>query len=143
MAHYVTTIESSLTATEAFAYMADFSNAREWDPSVSEARLLGGGPVELGSEFDLVAKFAGRDVPLRYRIVSFEPPRLVVLEAERPGFTSRDTITVEPMGEGSTVRYDATLAFQGVRRLLDPLMQVFFSRTGAKADAGMRAALNP
>ena len=37
VARYVTTIDSSLTPEEAFAYMADFSNAREWDPSVTEA----------------------------------------------------------------------------------------------------------
>jgi hypothetical protein len=37
MARYVTTISSTLPAEEAFAYMADFSNAGEWDPSVDEA----------------------------------------------------------------------------------------------------------
>ena len=37
MARYVTTIPSTLPQVEAFAYMADFANARRWDPSVSEA----------------------------------------------------------------------------------------------------------
>ena len=37
MAHYVTTIHSRLPAEAAFAYMADFTNARFWDPSVSAA----------------------------------------------------------------------------------------------------------
>ena len=111
MAHYTTTIESKLPAPEAFAYMADFANAREWDPSVSTAARLGDGPVGLGSAFDLVARFAGRDVPLRYEIVAYEEPKVVVLEARRPGFVSRDTITVEPAEHGSVVRYDAMLAF--------------------------------
>ena len=38
MARYVTKIESTRSQAEAFAYMADFANARLWDPSVSEAR---------------------------------------------------------------------------------------------------------
>jgi len=113
MARYRTRIESALPQAEAFAYMADFANARVWDPSVSEARRVGAGPIGIGSAFDLVARFGGRDVPLRYEIVRYDPPQRVVLEARRPGFVSRDTITIESTGEGSVVTYDATLAFVG------------------------------
>lgn len=143
MARYVTTVESALSPEEAFAYMADFSNAGEWDPSVSEARRAGDGPIGTGSTFDLVARFGGRDVPLRYEVVEYEPPRRVVVEARRPGFVSRDTITVAPGANGSEVRYDARLDFGGIRRLLDPLMQRIFDRVGAAARAGMQKALNP
>ena len=137
MARYVTSIESSLPQEEAFAYMADFTNARHWDPSVSRAERDG------ERSFDLVARFAGRDVPLRYEIVELEEPRLVVLEARGTGFTSRDTITVAAAGDGSVVHYDARLMFGGVRKLADPLMQVVFNRVGANARRGMFEALNP
>ena len=143
MARYVTTIESRLPQAEAFAYMADFANAAIWDPSVSEAKLVGDAPIGLGSEFDLVARFGGRDVPLRYAIVEYEAPARVVLEARRPGFSSRDVITVEPAGDGSVVGYDATLAFNGLGRLADPVMQRIFKGVGAKATLGMQTALNP
>jgi hypothetical protein len=143
VARFVTAIESALPPEEAFAYMADFSNARVWDPSVSRADRVGSGPVGAGSAFDLVARFAGRDVDLRYEIVEYDPPRQVVLEARRPGFVSRDTITVEAAGRGSVVRYDALLEFSGVRRFLDPVMQRLFGRVGAGAEAGMRSSLNP
>ena len=142
MARYETTIESRLPAAEAFAYMADFANARFWDPSVSEASRIDEGALEVGSTFDLVARFAGRDVPLRYTIVSYEPPQQVVLEARRPGFVSRDTITVEPAENGSNVHYDAILAFSGLGRLFDPIMQRIFNRVGAQATTGMKTALN-
>jgi Polyketide cyclase / dehydrase and lipid transport len=143
MARYVTTIDSTLSAAEAFAYMADFSNARQWDPSVVEASRSGEEPVGSGSTFDLVVTFGGRKLPMRYEIVSYEAPRLVVLEARQPTFTSRDTVTVtEAAGGGATVHYDALLEFTGRGRLLDPIMQLLFNRTGDKAAAGMRAALN-
>ena len=116
--------------------MADFSNALEWDPSVTEATRSSDGA------FDLVAKFGGRGVPLRYEVVSSDPPRSIVLVARKPSFTSRDTITVASAPAGSTVHYDARLEFKGAGRILDPLMQLVFNRTGAKAAAGMRAALN-
>lgn len=143
MARYETTIESRLPAVEAFAYMADFAHARLWDPSVSEAARVDKGPVGVGSGFDLVARFAWRDVPLRYTIVSYEPSHQVVLEAHRPGFVSRDTITVEPAEHGSNVHYDAVLAFSGIGRLFDPLMQRIFNHVGAQARTGMIQALNP
>jgi hypothetical protein len=143
VARYLTRIESALPQAEAFAYMADFANASVWDPSVSEARRLGSAPIGMGSAFDLVARFGGRDVPLRYAIVEYDSPRRVVLEAQRPGFVSRDTITVDPAEHGSVVHYDATLAFGGLGRLFDPVMQRIFNRVGARATVGMQTALNP
>ncbi len=143
MAHFVTTIESTLAPADAFAYMADFTNAVRWDPSVSRAVRVGDGPIGVGSQFDLVARFGGKDVPLRYTAVEHEPPGRVVLEAQRPGFTSRDTITIAPAEGGSAVHYDAALEFSGFRRLLGPLMQLVFARVGAQATAGLRAELNP
>jgi len=143
MARYRTTIESALPQVEAFDYMADFANARLWDPSVSEARRVGEAPVGIGAAFDLVARFGGRDVPLRYEIVEYDSPRRVVLEARRPRFVSRDTITVVPDASGSIVHYDAMLAFGGIGRLLDPVLQRVFDRVGARATLGMQTALNP
>ena len=143
MARYLTRIESSLPQPEAFAYMADFANARLWDPSVREARRVGVESIGIGSTFDLVARFGGRDVPLRYEIVEYDPPRRVVLQACNPRFVSKDTITVEPSANGSVVHYDASLVFAGAARLLDPVMQRIFNRVGARATLGMQTALNP
>lgn len=143
MARYATTVESALSPADAFAYMADFANARHWDPSVLEAAPTTEGAVGTGAAFDLVVRFGGRTLPLRYEIVSYEEPRQLVIEAKKPSFISRDTITVSPSGAGSTVHYDALLVFNGVGRVLDPVLQLIFNRTGDKAAAGMRAALNP
>jgi hypothetical protein len=143
MARFMTTVESTLPQEAAFDYMADFSNTRLWDPSVSRADRLGDGPIGTGSAFGVVTRFAGRDLELQYEIVEYDPPRRVVLEARRPGLASRDTITVDPTADGSVVRYDAQVLLSGARRLLDPLVQRVFDRVGAKAEAGMRSALNP
>ncbi len=143
MARYTTTIDSSLPPADAFAYMADFSNTRDWDPSVTRADRPADGPIGVGSRFDLVTRFGGRDVPLTYVVVAYEPPAKVVLEAVAAGFTSRDTISVEPAGDGSRVTYDAVLTFRGPRRILEPVMQLLFKRVGDRARDGMRAALNP
>lgn len=143
MARYVTSIESSRPQAAVFAYMSDFANARVWDPSVREARRVGDAAIGVGSAFDLVARFAGRDVQLRYTIVEHDAPHRVVLEAQRPSFVSRDTITVASAGNGSVVQYDAMLTFSGIGRLIDPAIQRIFDRIGARATAGIGTALNP
>ena len=142
MTRYATEIRSSLPPREAFAYMADFSNARFWDPSVTSARQQGDAFIGVGVSFDIVARFARRSVELTYTIVEFEPGQRVVLEARR-GFVSRDTITVSPDGTGSLVRYEAVLAFGGLGRLFEPVMRRLFERVGEQAKAGLERALNP
>ena len=142
MTSYSTEIRSSLAPAQAFAYMADFANARSWDPSVSDAQQQGEGPVALGTSFAVTTRFAKRSLELTYTIVEFEPPTRVVLEARRK-FVSRDTITVAPDGTGSLVRYEAVLAFGPVGRLFHPVMQRVFDRIGEKARTGLVAALNP
>jgi hypothetical protein len=110
---------------------------------VSEARRTDEGPLGLGATFEVVARFARRDVPLTYTIITYEPPTRVVLEARRK-FVSRDTITVEAAeGGGSLVHYDAQLAFQQAARMAEPLMQRIFNRVGAHASAGLERELNP
>ena len=121
--------------------MAAFENAREWDPSVIEARRTTDGPLGAGTSFDVVSRFGPRRVPLTYTIIRYEPDRLVVLEARSKGFVSTDTITIEPAGDASRVTYDAVLAFGGVGRLADPVMQLVFNRVGRRAEARLREVL--
>lgn len=143
MAQFGTLIESALSQETAFGYMTDFSSARISDPSVRRADRVDREPVGRGSTFDPVARFAGSDVELRHEIFERDPPRRVVLEARRPGFVSRDTLTVEAREPGCLVHYDARLELSGARGLLDWPLQRVFDRIGAKAEAGMRSALNP
>lgn len=141
MAHFTTTIPSHSSQADAFAYMAAFENAEQWDPSVTQATRAGNEPLGVGTSFAVVSRFGPRLVPLTYTIVRYEPDRLVVLEARSKGFVSTDTITVEPAGETSTVTYHAELEFSGLGRLADPLMQIVFNRVGRKAEARLREVL--
>jgi hypothetical protein len=141
VARFTTTIPSRSTQADAFAYMAAFENAEQWDPSVTRATRIGHEPLGVGTSFEVVSRFGPRLVPLTYTIVRYEPDRLVVLEARSKGFVSTDTITVEQTGTTSTVTYDALLQFGGLGRLADPLMQLVFNRVGGRAAARLREVL--
>ena len=50
-------IEVGRSVADVFDYVADFSNAAEWDPGIAEATKVTDGQVRMGSEFDVVALF--------------------------------------------------------------------------------------
>jgi carbon monoxide dehydrogenase subunit G len=144
MARYRTTIQTKKSPEEAFEYLADFANAREWDPGVVEGENLTGQPLGPDSRFRLVSRFLGRRVPLEYRISTFEPPRRVVFQADQAAVCSTDEIRVVSVGAGTSVTYDADLRLKGpLGRLMDPLLGLAFRRIGDRATAGLRNALNP
>jgi carbon monoxide dehydrogenase subunit G len=143
MARYRTTIQSKKSPEEAFEYLADFANAREWDPGVVEGESLTGQPIGPDSRFRLVSRFLGRRVPLEYRIVAYEPPRRVVFQADQAAVRSTDEIRLVPVGAGTSVTYDADLRLKGaLGRLMDPLLGLAFRRIGDRAAVGLGKALN-
>jgi hypothetical protein len=143
MARYVTTVESSLPAGEAFDLVANFASITDWDPGISHAERLDEGPLRVGSAFRLTSVFGPRRIPLTYVVRELIPGERIVLDAVTADFTSHDIITVGETAEGSRLTYDATLTLHGYRRVADPLLGLAFQVIGRRADAGLRDVLNP
>jgi len=143
MARYRTTIESTMSPEEAFDYLAEFSNARHWDPGIVDAENLTGEPVRPGSRFRLVSRFLGRRLPLEYRITEFERPERVVLVADETAIRSIDEIRFVATDAGSRVTYEADLTLQTpLGRLSEPFLALAFRRIGTRASAGLHESLN-
>lgn len=83
-----------------------------------EAQGVADAPIGVGSAFELVARFAGRNVSVRDTIVSYDPPRRVELKAARPGFASREALIVELAQAGSRVHFDASLSIERAWRVV-------------------------
>ena len=143
MARFRTTIDSPKSPEEAFDYLAEFSNARDWDPGIVEAANLTPAPAGIGSRFHLVSRFLGRRVPLEYRITDFERPSRVVLSADEASIRSTDEIRFVARSDGGTqVTYEADLQLKvPFAAVFDPLLALAFRRIGARAAAGLREAL--
>jgi uncharacterized protein YndB with AHSA1/START domain len=142
MARYVGTVESPRPVEDVFTYMADFSNASEWDPSSTESKALNGAGPRRGARYAVTSEFMGREVPLTYEIVEIDPPRRVVLAAETDSVTSRDVMTFRSLPDGGTeLTYDADLRLKGARKLFDPVFGIAFRRLCERARARMREVL--
>lgn len=137
------TIEVGGAPQEAFAYVADFANTQEWDPGVREAEKLTDGSVDVGTEYRVVAEFRGREIPMRYRVVRFEPPGRVVLEGEGRTVSAVDDIRFEPTGRGTRIVYAADLEMKGLLRLLEPFLRGAFVTMGRRALDGLARQLGP
>jgi hypothetical protein len=138
MAHYVTTVPSRLTPEEAFAFMADFRNVSEWDPSIQQIDLLDGEAGALGSRYAVQMK----STRLEYETTAVSPGRRVVLRGENGWVVSVDEITVTPGHDGlADVTYDATLSLKGPLALADPVLALIFGRLGDKARSGLVARI--
>ena len=135
-------IEVARGTVEAFDYVADFSSAAEWDPGIAEARKLTDGPVKIGTEFDVVALFRGKQHRFRYVVTAFEPERRIVLSGDGDRARSVDEIAFEPVREGTRITYIADFQLKGIFRPAGPFLAPVLSRMGDDALAGLKAVLD-
>ena len=88
MATFTTTLATPLTPEEAFGYLADLRNLRDWDPGTDEvARVSGSG--EEGTEYAVKLNFGVRPV-LRYRIETDGAQRVRRRVAQEAGLPAPD-----------------------------------------------------
>ncbi len=141
MARYVDAIDFPFPIEEAFDYMADFTRVAEWDPGVSSASRLTGGPLQKGSRFLVEVAFLGRRIPMEYEITHFDPPHSLILQGGDGIVTSIDEISFSQRGAGTRVTYEAQLEWVGVLQLADPILDLLFQRIGRVATRGLRERL--
>lgn len=143
MPKYRTTVGSSWTAERAFEYLLDLEHFADWDPGVKRSARVAGSEPGLGAAFDVTVSAPGKDMTLRYKTVTVNPPHQFEVRAETSTLRSVDVITVEPetRGGGCRVTYVADLSLKGVLRIGDPLLGLAFRRIGDRAATGLRSVL--
>jgi Polyketide cyclase / dehydrase and lipid transport len=140
MARYNSSVSTSLSVAEAFAYMSDVTRFAEWDPGIERAvRVAGEGPG-VGATYDLTVKGLGTTV-MRYVVKEYEAPRRLLMTSRTTFLSSVDEIRVDPASRGAIITYDAELTLNGPLRLFDALLGLAFRRIGDRAIAGLQRKL--
>ena len=122
MARYHAIVGSPRSAAETFGYLARFSNARHWDPSVVGARQLDPGLVDVGTRFRLTVSFLGLRLPLVYIVTRYAPPVELALRASNWLLTATDTIELTTDQSGTVVSYLAVVTLHGPAQVFDPAL---------------------
>lgn len=140
-------IDVARAPEDCFAFTADFSNIRDWDPGVADSAKTSEGAVGMGTRFRVLIQSGlgpvQRRFPMDYRITTFDPPHRVVLDGTSPQGDGIDTITFTPIAGGTRIDYTAELTLKtlgdGAIKLMGPLLE----RIGRRAVDGLQAALDP
>jgi uncharacterized protein YndB with AHSA1/START domain len=143
VARYCATVTTQRPIAEVFAYLADFRNVAEWDPSIVESVLISDAEaIGVGARFRVTAKTTISQVVLEYETTRLERPHLVGLRGENESVISVDTITLTEDGSGGcAVTYEAVLELKGIRKLADSLLELGFRRLGDRAAHGLAEEL--
>jgi carbon monoxide dehydrogenase subunit G len=136
------TIDTTLPRDDAFAFVADFANAEQWDPGVASSVRLDAGPVGLGARYRLGIRMRGRVAPMEYRITAYEPSRRVVLTGVGSGVSAIDEIRFEATASGTRIDYTADIRLGGWMRLVEPFAGGAFRKIATDALGGMQRALD-
>ena len=141
MARYVTTIPSSLTQEEAFAYMADLHNFAR-DKGVVKVVQVEGSGAGLGTIFDVTVKGFGKSTStLRYTTTEYDEFSNILVRGVNTLFTSVDRVTIIKTATGCAVIYDATLTANWIIAGVNLVLGKVFNKIGDTATSGLRKVL--
>ena len=132
----------SAPVAEAFDYAANFENIQDWDPGVVTSQRVGDGPVAVGSAFDLVTVFKGRESDMTYTITELDRPRRVVLKGEGKLLSAVDTMEFSETAGGTEIRYTADLTFKGIAKIGTLFVRDDLDQLGRDAVDGLKTALD-
>lgn len=124
------TIEIHRPADEVFAVISDFSRNPEWQRGMKSARWTTEPPTRVGSTYQQVARFLGRNVVTAFEVVAYEPGRSVSIESRESSFPIRVTRSVESLGPDRS-RVSAHIVGEPRRffRLIGPVLRLLAERS--------------
>ena len=131
----VVEIEIDRPPAVVWEYMENAEHNPEWLHNMQSARWTTDPPVRVGSRYEQLARFLGKDVSTSFEVTALEPERLITISS-LPGSSFPLTITreLEPLGtDRCRVKETAGGDSSGFYRVADPLMRLMVSRNIAGA----------
>lgn len=123
-------VEIDRPADEVFAVVSDFSRNPEWQGGMKSAQWTTEPPLRVGSTYEQVARFLGRDVVTTFEVVGYEEGRSVTIESRQSSFPITVTRAVESLGPDRS-RVSAVITGRPGRffRLFGPLLRMMAERS--------------
>jgi uncharacterized protein YndB with AHSA1/START domain len=105
-----------------FDYVADQSNEPQYNPQMVRADKITAGPVGAGTRFRSAVASRGRTAEMLIEITGYDRPhRLASTTTMRQAAISY-TLTFEPAGTGTRMRWSGQVRPKGAVKLLGPLI---------------------
>ncbi|MBK5266145.1 MAG: SRPBCC family protein [Acidimicrobiia bacterium] len=136
------TITVSAPIEAAFDYTAEFANTQDWDPGVVRAKKASSAPAKVGTAFDLVTTFKGRESEMTYTITTLDKPHRLVLAGEGDILSAVDSLEFSETATGTEIRYTADLTFKGLAKIGTLFVRKDLDQLGSDAVNGLKTALD-
>ena len=130
MIEVTASIDVRRPSEEVFAFLADMANNPRWQNGMRSCEWTSEPPLRLGSTYDQVASFLGKEIRSSFEVTEFEPGRRIRIRSTGGSMPIDVTRTVEPADDRSTtvaavVRGDAS----GLFRIAEPVMRALVRRS--------------
>ena len=135
------TFTTTASPEAAYAYLADFANAEQWDPGTRKCTREAGDGGE-GTRYRNVSSFLGRTTEVAYVTDELRPPTFVHFHGTNEQFDGHDRMTIRAAGAGSEVTYEADLGFKGAAKLVSPLVALYLPVLARKTVDQLRSCLD-
>ena len=86
-----------------FAFISNFENNPKWQSGQIEARFTSDGPLGIGSTYEQVAKFLGRQIVSTFEVIAYEPGQMVKASSTAGSFPITFTRMAAAEAEGTKV----------------------------------------
>jgi hypothetical protein len=125
----------------AWAFLADESNAPRWDRSVARADLVSAPPLRVGS---IVQTTAPSGMQQTFRVDELSAPHVLRFSLVRsPWFrTAQLTFTLAPVESGARITHDIAVTFRFPWRILIPFLALLNKRALAAELDSLRRAID-
>ncbi len=114
--------EIARPGSDVFAYISNFANNPKWQGGMLEAYFTTDPPIRVGTEYTQVARFLGRNIESTFKVIAYEPGRLVKATTVKSTFPITFTRIVEPSHFGCIVTAIIEGDTGGVFKLAEPLL---------------------
>jgi Polyketide cyclase / dehydrase and lipid transport len=105
-----------------FDYVADHSNAPQYDPQMVRAEKITPGPVGKGTRFRSAVAFRGRTAEMLIECTGYDRPRLFASTTTMTQADISYTLTFEPTAAGTRMRWSGQVRPKGAVRLAGPVI---------------------
>lgn len=103
-----------------FDVVADERN--RYDPSILDAELLTDGPIGVGTRFRSVTGGIRQPVEMTVEITGYDRPRRLATTTRSASMDIESTLTFDPDGVGTRLRWSLRFHPRGALRLLTPVL---------------------
>jgi Polyketide cyclase / dehydrase and lipid transport len=126
---------------DVFAFISDFENNPKWQDGMQKCTFTSPPPLGVGSTYDQEAKFLGRPILSTFKVIAYEPGRMVKATTTSSSFPITFTRMVEPEGDGARVTAVIEGDASGFFRIATPLMRWMVNRSINKDYAKLKQLL--